>query len=74
VTAKRKLQAVRDLTFHMHTDLDLGYALSLGLVFWVDALRFGCFADFHAHAVAEVGLELPSHPSPIPRDAFGQQD
>jgi hypothetical protein len=27
---------IRDLPFHMRTDLDLGYALSLGLVFWFD--------------------------------------
>ena len=31
----RKLQAVRGLPFRVLTDMDLGYALSLGLVFWV---------------------------------------
>jgi peroxiredoxin len=36
-TAKyaRNLQATRGLPFRVLTDLDLGYALSLGLVFWV---------------------------------------
>lgn len=38
-TAKyaRVLQATRGLPFRLLTDLDLGYALSLGLVFWVGA-------------------------------------
>ena len=31
----RKLQGVRGLPFRVLTDMDLGYALSLGLVFWV---------------------------------------
>jgi len=31
----RKLRAVRGLPFRVLTDMDLGYALSLGLVFWV---------------------------------------
>jgi peroxiredoxin len=36
-TAKyaRALQRTRDLPFRVLTDLDLAYALSLGLVFWV---------------------------------------
>jgi hypothetical protein len=36
-TAKyaKTLQAVRGLPFRVLTDLDLAYALSLGLVFWV---------------------------------------
>ena len=31
----RKLQATRGVPFRVLTDMDLGYALSLGLVFWV---------------------------------------
>jgi peroxiredoxin len=47
-TAKyaRVLQATRGLPFRVLTDLDLGYALTLGLVFWVGEKIMGMYKDF----------------------------
>jgi len=42
----RKLQSVRGLPFRVLTDLDLGYALSLGLVFWVGEKIMGMYRGF----------------------------
>lgn len=47
-TAKyaRALQASRGLPFRVLTDLDLGYALSLGLVFWVGEKIMNTYKGF----------------------------
>jgi len=47
-TAKyaRVLQATRGLPFRVLTDLDLGYALSLGLAFWVGEKIMGMYKAF----------------------------
>ncbi|MGC2410303.1 MAG: hypothetical protein WA441_10010 [Methyloceanibacter sp.] len=38
-----RLQATRSLPFRVLTDLDLGYALSLGLAFWVGEKIMGMY-------------------------------
>lgn len=47
-TAKyaRDLQAARGVPFRVLTDLDLGYALSLGLVFWIGPKIMAMYKDF----------------------------
>jgi peroxiredoxin len=47
-TAKyaKALQATRGLPFRVLTDLDLGYGLSLGLVFWVGEKIMGMYKAF----------------------------
>jgi peroxiredoxin len=47
-TAKyaKTLQATRGLPFRVLTDLDLGYGLSLGLVFWVGEKIMGMYKAF----------------------------
>jgi peroxiredoxin len=42
----RALQIVRGVPFRVLTDLDLGYAMSLGLVFWVGETVMRMYRDF----------------------------
>ncbi len=63
-TAKyaRNLQATRGVPFRVLTDMDLGYALSLGLVFWVGQKVMDMYRGFGidlAHFQGNGGWFLP---------------